>query len=292
MRERTLDTRTRLDEAGMRAYWQRVSRDHLSRKDDHLATVCFAGMPSWFNNFIDRYQLKAFERLLCGESFAGSDVLDVGTGTGRWARWYAASGANVTGIDLEEERLARAATLGGGPRYLNMSAASLDFPDASFDVVNSVTVLQHIPDATRLRAIAELSRVLRPGGRAVIFELTDRADDAPHVFPWSARQWTRAFSMRGLRLQRTVGEQYIPLLRAMKRAHQALRGGKSRAQIDALKAGDATRGGQTMMLALRAVTLASYPLEECCRWLPPEAARITGFLFVKDDYDPTRPAAG
>jgi hypothetical protein len=44
-----------------------------------------------------------------------------------------------------------------------------------------------------------------------------------------------------------------------------------------------------MMLALRAAIVASYPVEEICRFLPARAARITGFLMVKDDLP--RPSA-
>lgn len=306
MNERTIDGAERLTDAEMHAYWGEVSARHLAGDSENLATVCFAGMPSWFNRFMHRYQMKAFRRLLEGHSFAGSRVLDVGTGTGRWARWFTANGAAVTGIDIEPARLARAASLsptppppdghgpaegspGRGVRYMEMGADALTFPDASFDAVNSVTVLQHIPEATRRRAIAEIARVLRPGGRAVIFEVTDTADDAPHVFPWPEAEWRRAFEAHGLVLQRTVGEQYIPLLRLMKRAHRSARRGAARAEIDALKAGRGSAADRLTMLALRGAIVASYPLEEACRFLPSRNARITGFLFVKSD--PMRAAA-
>jgi SAM-dependent methyltransferase len=286
MRHHTAETATALDDAAMAAYWRRVSDQHLDRDTDGLATVCFAGMPAWFNRFMHRYQRKAFERLLSGESFAGDSVLDVGTGTGRWARWYAAwPRASVTGIDIEPARLSRAASLGAGVRYEEMGADALRFADASFDVVNCVTVLQHIPESTRIRAIAEMARVLRPGGRAVVFEVTDLGDDAPHVFPWSAARWAGAFGEHGLRPTRIVGEQYIPLLRALKMAHRTARGAGARTEIDALKSGRTAPADRAMMLALRAAIVASYPLEEACRFLPARAARITGFLFVKADPD-------
>jgi ubiquinone/menaquinone biosynthesis C-methylase UbiE len=241
-------------------------------------------MPPWFNRFMHHYQRKAFRRLLHGESFVGARVLDIGTGVGRWARWYAAwPEAGVTGIDIEPARLARAASLGGGVRYEQMRADELEFRDASFDAVNCITVLQHIPDPARSHAIAEMARVLRPGGRAVIFEVTDTGDDAPHVFPWSAAQWAGAFAAQGLHPQRTVGEQYIPLLRALKRVHRLARNDGSRTEIDAMKSGRRTASDRLTMAALRAAIVASYPLEELCRYLPPRAARITGFLLVKTD---------
>jgi ubiquinone/menaquinone biosynthesis C-methylase UbiE len=284
MQRTTVENRTAFDEAALGAYWRRLSRDYLDRDAESLATICFAGMPLWFNRFMHRYQLKAFRRLVAGQSFAGARVLDVGTGTGRWARWYAQWPASrVTGIDIEPARLARAASLGGGVTYEEMPADALTLADAAFDVVNCITVLQHIPDEARRRAIGEIARVLRPGGRAVVFELTDPIDDAPHVFPWSVVRWKQEFDVHGLRPRRTVGEQYIPLLRVLKRAHGAVRRGGARGEIDALKSGRDTPVDRMTMLALRAATVASYPIEEVCRFMPPAAARITGFLFVKDD---------
>jgi SAM-dependent methyltransferase len=282
LRDRAIGPDRRFDSAGMRDYWQRVSREHLNPGDDNLSAVCFAGMPSWFNGFMHRYQLKAFQRLVAGESFADCDVLDVGTGTGRWARWYAAwPRARVVGIDLEPARLARAASLGGGARYQEMSADALAFPNDSFDAVNSITVLQHIPEDARRRAIAEIARVLRPGGRAIVFEISDLSDDAPHVFPWSAAGWRREFAGHGLLPRRTAGEQYIPLLRLLKRAHRAVLADRSPAAVDAFKSGSAGLGARLTMAALRGAIVASYPIEECARFLPSRYGRISGFLFEK-----------
>jgi len=275
-------TTTRLDRDALASYWGRLSREHLATSAEGWETICFAGMPPWFNAFMARYQRKAFERLLLGESFAGSRVLDLGTGVGRWARWYAAwRDASVVGIDIEPERLARAETYGGGPEYLQMPVDRLEFADESFDVVNSVTVLQHVPYDARCQAIAEAARVLRTGGRAVVFELTDIRDDAAHVFPWSAGQWLGAFSANGLTLMKSVGDQYIPLLRLAKSVHKATRGGGARSELDTLKGRLAAGTDRSALTALRLLTMASYPIEEVLRFLPPTHARIRGFLLVK-----------
>jgi SAM-dependent methyltransferase len=271
-----------MSNAQLHAYWQNLSRRHLSRSADGYEVICYAGMPRWFNVFMHRYQVKAFKRLLDGCSFAGCDVLDIGTGVGRWARWYASwPRTSVIGVDIERYRLRRATALGGGPLYQVMSADALQFGDESFDVVNSVTVLQHVPDEKKVDAIDEVTRVLRPGGRVVLFELTDLEDDAPHVFPWSARRWRDEFAGRGFSLRRTVGEQYIPVLRVLKRAHAALHADASRREIDALKAGRASAGDLATRSVLFGAIAASYPVEEVCRFLPPRYARINGFLFEK-----------
>jgi len=274
-----------MNAAELQAYWGSLSARHLTASRDGYEVICYAGMPGWFNTFIHRYQMKTFERLVSGQSFAGCDVLDVGTGVGRWARWYAACrDARVTGIDIEPARLERARALAGGNglriAYEQMPADDLRFDDASFDVVNCVTVLQHVPDDVKRRAIAEIARVLRPGGRIVLFEVTDLADDAPHVFPWAASAWRRAFEAHGMTLRRTAGTEYIPLLRLLKRAHAAANGG-SRASIDAMKQGRPGAAGRARLALLRAAVALSYPLEEACAVLPPRAARVTAFLFDK-----------
>jgi ubiquinone/menaquinone biosynthesis C-methylase UbiE len=266
----------------LHSYWERLSHRYLAGSKDGLEVICYAGMPDWFNAFMHRYQVKAFCHLLKAESFAGCDVLDIGTGVGRWSRWFASRLARVTGVDIEPERLARATSFGRDIRYGLMSAAALGFPDASFDVVNSVTVLHHLPHETKQRAIAEISRVLRPGGRAVIFESTDTSDNASHVFPWSTKEWEAQFGLHGMRVVRRVGDQYTPLLRIAKTAYRVIKGASSPSDIEAWKEGRATRARALMTAALRAIVVASYPLEEACRHLPPTCARITGFLLVKD----------
>jgi len=98
----------------------------------------------------------------------GESVLDVGTGTGVAAVTAARSGAHVTGLDLTPELLvdARAnAELAGVADivWTEGDAENLPFPDASFDVVTSQFghMFAPRPDV----AIAEMRRVLKPGGR-------------------------------------------------------------------------------------------------------------------------------
>jgi SAM-dependent methyltransferase len=272
----------RLDRHDLQTYWRDLSTRHLDDSHDGLEVICYAGMPDWFNRFIHSFQMKSFKRLVGDQSFSDCDVLDIGTGVGRWARWYTQwPGSRVVGIDIEAARLARATALGGGPVYRNMSVDALALDDASFDVVNSVTVLQHVPDAMKRAAIREIARVLRPNGRVVLFEVTDTSDDAPHVFPWTRETWDQEFGKYGFVVVRTVGNEYIPLLRLLKRAHRGVAGDRSRSEIDALKTGRSTRSDKVKLALLRGAVLASYPLEDACRIVPSGAARITGFLLQR-----------
>lgn len=96
-------------------------------------------------------------------------VLDVGTGEGQVARRSAAArGAPlVVGADPTAAQLATAVRRGGGPRYVRAAAERLPFARASFDAVVACLVFEHLAD--HRPAIAEIARVLEPGGRFLLF---------------------------------------------------------------------------------------------------------------------------
>ena len=98
----------------------------------------------------------------------GRRVLDVGCGEGQIARLAAAGGAEVAiGIDPTWAQVRVAAQRGGGPHFGRAGAAQLPFPAATFDVVVACLVFEHIRDVDD--AIAEVARVLEPGGRFLFF---------------------------------------------------------------------------------------------------------------------------
>jgi len=104
---------------------------------------------------------------------AGARVLDAGCGDGALVCAAAWRGADLTGIDPDPAMLAaarsRAVKAGVRATFLEGRVERLPFPDASFDVVASITVLCFVPDAAG--AVREMARVLRPGGRLVLGEL-------------------------------------------------------------------------------------------------------------------------
>jgi SAM-dependent methyltransferase len=112
-------------------------------------------------------------------------VLEVGCGPGhlaiRFARQY---GLDVTGLDLDPAMIQRARAnvdrLGDGrrPSFLVGDVAALAFPDRSFDLVVSTLSMHHWADPTA--GLAEIGRVLRPGGRALVWDL--RPGVRPHPF--------------------------------------------------------------------------------------------------------------
>src|ERR1700738_2166349 len=92
-------------------------------------------------------------------------VLDVGCGIGTYVRKVRAYTDYAFGVDVDEERVAGGAV--DVPNLAVSSAESLPFSDASFDVLILNEVIEHVVDDRR--AIAECLRILRPGGRVVIY---------------------------------------------------------------------------------------------------------------------------
>ncbi|TMB03030.1 MAG: class I SAM-dependent methyltransferase [Deltaproteobacteria bacterium] len=120
-------------------------------------------------------------------------LLDVACGTGHFLRMLGAAlpGARLFGVDLSPHYLARAReTL---PREVDVSlvcenAESLPFPDGHFDAATNVFLLHELPPEVRARILAEMTRVVRPGGLVVVADSL-QLRDAPelhhelHAFP-------------------------------------------------------------------------------------------------------------
>ena len=101
------------------------------------------------------------------EELNGKLVLDVGCGMGRFAEVATRWGARVVGIDLSAAAEVAAKNLADRDFVaFQADVFSLPFAPESFDIIYSVGVLHHTPDTAR--AVRELHRVLRPGGRAVV----------------------------------------------------------------------------------------------------------------------------
>ena len=116
-----------------------------------------------------------------GRKFARA--IDIGCGEGRFCRMLKARGIATVGIDPTGPLLERACAADPGGDYRIGVAEELPFDDATFDLAVSYLTLIDIPDYRR--AIAEMARVLRPGGTVLVANL------ASH-FTASAREgWLR-----------------------------------------------------------------------------------------------------
>jgi SAM-dependent methyltransferase len=119
----------------------------------------------WVAEFTDGVDPEYEEQIipLVVKRLAGAGrVLDLGTGEGQIARALQGSGIEVVGIDPFQAQIAVAVMRAGGAAYGVGAARSLPIADASLDAVVACLVFEHIDDVDE--AIAEVARVLRPGG--------------------------------------------------------------------------------------------------------------------------------
>jgi SAM-dependent methyltransferase len=117
---------------------------------------------------LTRYPIPAFP-LPPG---AGRSLLDVGCNWGRWTISAARAGYRATGLDPSQKAIRAAQRvaeqLGAETEYVVGDVRRLPFGDRSFDAVFSYSVLQHLPKEDVRLGVAEIARVLRPGGLAWI----------------------------------------------------------------------------------------------------------------------------
>lgn len=95
---------------------------------------------------------------------AGRDILEIGCGTGLLLKELDPIASHAVGIDISRGMLQQARAR--GLHVVEGSVTDLPFPDASFDTVYSFKVLAHVAEIER--AVAEIARVMRPGGRAAL----------------------------------------------------------------------------------------------------------------------------
>ncbi len=107
-------------------------------------------------------RLRAIRNFL--EPLDGRRVLDLGCGKGRFAARLRTGGAGVVGVDLSASMLAAAT----GLDRVRASAARLPFAVGAFDAVVAVEVFEHLAAVDAV--LAEVGRVLRPGGRLAIVD--------------------------------------------------------------------------------------------------------------------------
>jgi demethylmenaquinone methyltransferase / 2-methoxy-6-polyprenyl-1,4-benzoquinol methylase len=137
-----------------RRYNARLFTTIAGRYDFITRLLSYGRDQAWKRDLIARAAIRPGER-----------VLDLAAGTGDLAIAAAARGAAVTALDLAPRmlRLARAKPGTGRVRFLVGDMTALPLPAASIDVVTTGYGLRNVPDLDR--AIAEIARVLRPGGR-------------------------------------------------------------------------------------------------------------------------------
>jgi ubiquinone/menaquinone biosynthesis C-methylase UbiE len=143
----------------------------------NFTTVDHTGDPGFFLRFLDEAnKIATWKKLILDplRLTPTSKVLDIGCGMGTDAIEVAerVPEGHVTGVDFSESLIAEAIRRTQGRNlpvtFLTGDAQSLELPDHSFDAVRTERMLMHVPDAEK--ALKEMARVLRSGGRMVVFD--------------------------------------------------------------------------------------------------------------------------
>jgi SAM-dependent methyltransferase len=121
---------------------------------------------------VSAHELSFLRSQLAAHAAPGARSLDVGAGTGRIIGELRAAGCAPVAVDAAPGMLAALRSL-GVPAVQALVGSPLPFPDASFDVVTCFRVLKYVHDLDA--AVAELGRVLRPGGLLVIEHVNARS---------------------------------------------------------------------------------------------------------------------
>jgi demethylmenaquinone methyltransferase/2-methoxy-6-polyprenyl-1,4-benzoquinol methylase len=138
----------------------RAMFDRIAGVYDVMNTVMTAGLHH-------RWRSRAVDLARVGP---GTRALDVATGTGDLAIELAARGGDVVGSDFSEGMLARARTKAPGLTWEQADAMALPYPDDTFDAVTVGFGARNFGDLAQ--GLREMVRVVKPGGRVVILEIT------------------------------------------------------------------------------------------------------------------------
>ena len=94
-------------------------------------------------------------------------VLDLGCGTGVFSPWF---GPGYVGIDISQPYINYARWRYPSKQFQVMDAGKIQFPAQSFDAIWVNGVLHHLNDTAVSLVVAEMKRLLKPGGKAVVME--------------------------------------------------------------------------------------------------------------------------
>jgi SAM-dependent methyltransferase len=136
-----------------------ILEPHMGHQETYRQNEAYAAfLAGWDENFYAKYANVVQPEV------AGDRVLDVGCGVGQVVRRLRDAGFDAVGVEVSEPNVARARSFGLNCQMYD--GRRLPFPDAHFASVGALNVLEHVEEPEAF--VAELTRVVRPGGRVVI----------------------------------------------------------------------------------------------------------------------------
>lgn len=206
-------------------YWrerQRMLTSSISQQAVHCVNHDLS-----FNKALHRVQAAALEPRFAAareerDDRVLLDVLEVGTGVGRWASSFDLTETRFFGIDAREEllRIARI-NFPEGRFDLLGSELLLPYEDESFDLVFTTTIMHHYPVTAKRTLLSEMWRVARPGGQLLFLEnfVFKKQPEQPAVYPMSVSEF------ESLMLDATAGQVVLDYVESLRYLGEDLRTG-------------------------------------------------------------------
>jgi len=179
----------------------------------------YHGLPNgYFSKHFTHGYIRTFDKVMLGSmtrlrarivaAFAGSNrVLDIGSGGGKQAAMLAEGGIpEVLGIDASPYMVAHATQSFPQVQFYVRAAENTGLPEADFDAVCLSFVFHEIPPKYADLAIAEINRILKPGGELIIAEPSSLQLELP------AMELLRRFGWRGLYFKLLARRMHEPFL--------------------------------------------------------------------------------
>lgn len=180
--------------------------DQKCKKDGHTG---------WSNQIIYRYdqplRLQVIKNLVnkMQRSVKNKKILDIGCGVGDFSIMFAKMGAQITGIDISKKAIEKAKKRSIKEHFscdfLVTSIEDMNFPMQSFDIITSITVLQHISDKKLSLSVRKMVNSLKFGGYRYLLEtapisLNQNMINLEYQYFRTRNEWIELFEKTGAKL--------------------------------------------------------------------------------------------
>jgi len=168
----------------------------------------------WRNRCIERAQRPIIRRAIGNSARSLGEkskrVLDLGCGVGRWISELTTHFPNYLGVDISRPMLRIASERYPEHVFSKQENMVLNIEDGSVDFAVSIAVLHHNSYENQDKLLAELHRVLRPGGELLLFESNGRPtkNNISIFYPRSPEDWVATVEQRGFKLIEKCGTAY------------------------------------------------------------------------------------
>lgn len=271
-----------------KTFWRKhdeALEQHKELGDPQLTHNLYRGMPDWFNSFFDYFQGRAVNKLFSKTKLPDyASSLDIGCGTGRWTAHMLNWKLNPVGIDLGFRAVQQASKQLPRAKFVCGILEAQPFRPSVFDLIISVTVLQHIPHRHQQNVVFKLHEILKPGGYILLLESIDSKDRSNHVFSNSRERWIELCKNAGFIYVGDAGCEYLPIIKTFQVFANVLRQfqRKEDQYLSVSSVAESIQDNFIMATFLKGLIKLAYPFEYAySRIAPKRWARLGGLLMKK-----------